>query len=384
MDATYLVIAAESFKKRGQQALANGNTETARQNFAMAANKYREAAAQDPMRRAELEANAVQCDVLASNASRAVPQGGNGGSAGKVGNGKASATPAAKQATPPAEPKGEATFDEDKFNEAMAKLNSLIGLARVKQEVTEWVNLVKVLNMRKARGLAAPDKSCHLVFKGNPGTGKTTVARLMADICHALGFLSKGHLVETDASGLVAGYVGQTAIKTKEVLDEAMGGVLFIDEAYAVVGEGNKQFGKEAIDIITKGMEDNRSDLIVIVAGYDRPMEEFLAANEGLASRFSNEIHFDDYNGEELFQIFERFCRQSQYVIEPAAQSLLRNYLDYLYHHHDEKFGNAREMRKLFEAVITLQAQRLTKLPNPTDSELQTLKVEDLPAYVRG
>ena len=379
MNATYLQIAAETFEKRAETALVNGHLDTAKQNFALAASKYREAATGDVVKSAELEEKAKRCEQMAANA-KPIAKATSGSATAPHYTKTASSTE--KQVETKQEKK--ATFDEAKFNEAMDKLNGLIGLNRVKQEVSQWVDLVRVMQMRRERGLATPDKTCHLVFKGNPGTGKTTVARLMADICHALGFLSKGHLVETDANGMLAGYVGQTGDKTLQLINEAYGGVLFIDEAYSVVNEGNKQFGQAAIDTLTKAMEDKRDDLIVIVAGYDKPMDHFLATNEGLASRFSSELHFDDYNADELYAIFNRNCAQAQYVLSPEAQVILKKYINYLYAHRDEKFGNAREMRKLFEKIVERQASRVVRIANPTVEQLQTITADDLSQYVLG
>ena len=266
------------------------------------------------------------------------------------------------------------------LEEALRRLTALEGLSKVKSQVCDWVDQIKVFQMRKARGMSVPDMSYHLVFTGNPGTGKTTVARLMAQIYCALGILSEGQLVEVDRSELVAGYIGQTAVKTKDVLKQAYGGVLFIDEAYSLAGGGANDFGKEAIDTILKEMEDKRDNLVVIVAGYDAPMEKFIGANPGLRSRFKNFIQFSDYNGRELFNIFMGMCNKNQYVVSAEAESSLKAYFEQLYADRDENFGNGRDVRNLFETIVTRQSRRVAKLANPSDEDMVTILPEDLPS----
>lgn len=265
------------------------------------------------------------------------------------------------------------------LDEAMEKLNALEGLVRVKNEVGAWIDQVKVFNLRKEQGMTVPDMSYHMVFMGSPGTGKTTVARIIAQIYHALGLLSKGHLVEVDRSALVAGYIGQTAIKTQEVIQKAIGGVLFIDEAYSLAGERNGDFGQEAIDTLLKAMEDNRSDLVVIVAGYDSLMEQFISSNPGLRSRFKNYIHFSDYTGEELYRIFCKFCEQNQYVVDYDAKIKIQQYLNELYENRGSNFGNARDVRNLFEAIVTRQSMRVSQLKNPSIADMSLIVVADVP-----
>ena len=264
--------------------------------------------------------------------------------------------------------------------EALSRLDKLVGLHSVKSKVRDWVDQIKVFQMRKSRGMSVPDMSYHLVFTGNPGTGKTTVARLMAQIYCALGIITEGHLVEVDRSDLVAGYVGQTAIKTREVLKKAYGGILFIDEAYSLAKNSGSDFGQEAIDTILKEMEDKRDNLVVIVAGYDDLMTDFINSNPGLRSRYKNYIKFDDYNGRELADIFFMLCDGSQYTVTPAAKRMLCDYFDGLYMSRDKNFGNGRDVRNTFENIITEQSRRIARMSNPTDAEITTIDVQDVTA----
>lgn len=265
------------------------------------------------------------------------------------------------------------------LEEAMAELDQLIGLETVKKDVDSLVNLVKVRALRKERGLKCPDMSFHLVFSGNPGTGKTTVARIVGKIYSALGLLSKGHLVEVDRSGLVAGYVGQTAIKTQEVIQKALGGVLFIDEAYSLAPENaDKDFGQEAIDTILKAMEDHRDDFVVIVAGYASLMPRFIDSNPGLKSRFNKYLYFEDYDGTQLYDIFLGRVERNDYRLDDAAAEAVKEHLTELYEDRDENFGNARDVRNLFEKIVANQADRVAKLEAPTDEDILTITTADL------
>lgn len=268
------------------------------------------------------------------------------------------------------------------LEEALNQLNSLVGLSRVKQQVLDWIDQINVFKLRKERGLKTPDMSYHLVFTGNPGTGKTTVARLMAQIYCALGILSEGQLVEVDRSDLVAGYVGQTAIKTREALKKAYGGVLFIDEAYSLAKEGGTDFGQEAIDTVLKEMEDKRSDLVVIVAGYENLMNNFIESNPGLKSRFKTYMSFDDYSGDELYKIFVGLCLKNQYYLTDAAKSKLLAYFTAVYAKRDKNFGNGRDVRNLFENTVTRQSKRVARLEVPSDKEIATIDAEDIPVTV--
>jgi hypothetical protein len=267
--------------------------------------------------------------------------------------------------------------EEESLEDLLNELNELIGLAGVKEEVSSLVNILKINKLRESRGFKVPQVSKHLVFLGNPGTGKTTVARLLSKIYKKLGVLEKGQLVEVDRSGLVAGYVGQTAIKTQEKIDEAMGGVLFIDEAYTLA-KGENDFGQESIDTLLKAMEDQREDFVVIVAGYSKPMNRFLESNPGLKSRFNKSITFEDYSPNELLDIFELFCKLNDMRLSSDARDYLTQYLNKLSNEKSENFANGREMRNLFEKAFTNQANRLSHYNNISDEELNIIKTEDI------
>ncbi len=282
--------------------------------------------------------------------------------------------------TEKAEQKAEpATKPKEDMEVLKAELNSYIGLEVVKAEVESLINLVKVNTLRKQHDLPTEELSLHMVFSGNPGTGKTMIARLMSRIYHSLGILSKGHLIEVDRSGLVAGYVGQTAIKTKEVIDKAKGGVLFIDEAYALTTRGPQDYGQEAVETLLKNMEDLRDDLVVIVAGYVDLMNDFVRSNPGLESRFNRFLYFPDYTVDEMADIFKMRCDKAGYILDPKALDRLKEIL--LEESQDNiGFGNARGVRNLFEQAISRQANRLAKQDIITRDELMTLKAEDLEA----
>lgn len=275
----------------------------------------------------------------------------------------------------------ESVEPEESLEELLAQLNALIGLSGVKQEVTSLINILKIKQLRDSRGLKSPNVSKHLVFLGNPGTGKTTVARLLSKIYKQLGVLEKGQLVEVDRSGLVAGYVGQTAIKTQERIDEAMGGVLFIDEAYTLA-KGGTDFGQEAIDTLLKAMEDKRDSFVVVVAGYSGPMEIFLESNPGLKSRFNKNIVFEDYSKDELLAIFKAFCVPYGLNLDRDAEMCLMTYLDRLMAHKPVNFANGREMRNLFETMVANQADRLAEQNNISDADLCNFLKSDLPIWV--
>ena len=260
------------------------------------------------------------------------------------------------------------------------ELDELIGLENVKKEVRTLANFVKVQKQREAQGLKIPKMSYHLVFTGSPGTGKTTVARIVARIYKDLGVLKKGHTVETDRSGLVAEYMGQTAMKTNAIIDSALNGVLFIDEAYALVPEegSGRDYGQEAISTLLKRMEDDRDKLVVIIAGYTNEMKRFSDSNPGLQSRFNRYIDFRDYTGEELFEIYCMYARKNEYKLTPEAAKHLKGLFNYAVQHKDRNFGNARFARNVFEKSIQRQANRLSSVSNATKDQLTQLTLEDV------
>lgn len=259
----------------------------------------------------------------------------------------------------------------------IAELNSLIGLERVKHDVESLRNFLKIQALRKQQGFPNTSVSYHCVFSGNPGTGKTTVARIVAGIYKELGILKKGHLVEVDRSKLVGEYVGQTAPKTNKVIDEALDGVLFIDEAYSLVGEGS-DYGAEAIATLLKRMEDDRDRFVVILAGYTDEIKEFINSNPGLQSRFNRYIQFDDYSAEELVEIFKRNMRKSRYKIKRDAFEELQNVIERAVALRDKNFGNARYVRNIFEKVVQNQANRLARLATVTNDDLSLITREDI------
>jgi stage V sporulation protein K len=262
------------------------------------------------------------------------------------------------------------------------ELNSLVGLSKVKSEIQSLLQFVRIQELRRQREISTSKPSLHSVFYGSPGTGKTTIARLYGKMLSAMGLLSKGHLVETDRSGLIGGYIGQTAIKTDEKIKEALGGILFIDEAYSLSkGEDNSwDYGNEAIAILLKRMEDYRDDFVVIVAGYPDPMGKFIASNEGLRSRFNTYIHFDDYSPSELAEIFKRLCETENYAPTEEALEFVFTSIDYNYSIRDKSFGNARYIRNLFEIVIRNQALRIgTSVRNPSQDDLRVILPSDIP-----
>ena len=292
--------------------------------------------------------------------------------------GSAAGEPAASAR--PGEPEKEEELPPpEKLEDLLEELDSLVGLEKIKTDVRSLINLIKVRKLREEAELPVPELSLHMVFTGNPGTGKTTVARLLSRLYRSIGVLKKGTLLEVDRSGLVAGYVGQTALKTLEAVKKARGGILFVDEAYSLVPDGaGNDFGQEAISTILKAMEDMREELVVIVAGYPEPMERFISSNPGLESRFGKYFQFEDYTGEELMRIFESLCRKNKYVLEPEAETFCRDMFIALYRDRDENFGNARDVRNIFERSVSNQANRLAAMEAPTKDDLMTFKKEDI------
>ncbi len=270
-------------------------------------------------------------------------------------------------------------FSDDPLQKSLNQLQALTGLKGVKTTVAELVNIAKVTQMKLKAGIKAPAITRHLVFTGNPGTGKTTVARIVGEIYQNLGVLTKGHFVEVDRKDLVAEYVGQTAPKTAQVVESAVGGVLFIDEAYALVPEGKPDvFGQEAITTLLKMMMDHRENLVVIVAGYQQDMTRFIESNPGLKSRFSRFIHFADYAPSELTEIFKNTCDEHGYLLGDgalaAAENLFTEFSDRI-----GQLGNGRFVRNVFERCMASQCNRLAPLPNPSKRDLETFLLSDIP-----
>jgi stage V sporulation protein K len=277
------------------------------------------------------------------------------------------------------------TTEKSKENETKetptysTKLHDLVGLENVKQEVEKLIDMVKIRQLRKERGLEITPKTLHMVFTGNPGTGKTTVARILAEVFKDIGLLTKGHLIETDRSDIVEKYVGHTSKKMQELVESAKGGILFIDEAYALAKDDNdKDFGKEAIDTLVKMMEDNREDLVVIVAGYPMEMEKFLSSNSGLKSRFPYNIHFEDYSNDELLIVFKRMCDSKGYSVSETVIEKVEKFIEKTKNADELTFGNARGVRNIFEKIEMNQMSRLAKLTEISNEDLQTFLEDDI------
>ncbi len=291
---------------------------------------------------------------------------------------KPSAPAAAQAATAPAVAVEVELPPARTLAQLMSELDELIGLSNVKGEVGRLTSMLQVQQLRAERGLPVIETSHHLVFTGNPGTGKTTVARLLSQIYRAVGVVTKGQLVETDRSKLVAGYVGQTALKTKDTLDASLGGMLLIDEAYALARGGDNDFGREAIDTLVKFMEDHRDDLAIVAAGYTAEMADFIDTNPGLKSRFTRTVNFPDYTDDELAKIFLRLCDKHSYTCSDDATARVRHFISS--EPRTRGFGNARFVRNLFETAVAHQAMRIAPLPDPSTEQLSTLVADDIVA----
>ena len=291
---------------------------------------------------------------------------------------KPAETPKPKAAAAPEQQAEELPPPED-INALKAELNELIGLDGIKKEVNNLINMVTIHKLRQQNDLKTVDMSLHMVFTGNPGTGKTMIARIMSRIYRSLGILEKGHLVEVDRSGLVAGYVGQTATKTSAVIEKALGGVLFIDEAYALNSKSENDFGQEAIDTLLKAMEDHRDDLVVIVAGYDGLMEKFIHSNPGLESRFNRYLHFDDYTIDEMAAILDLNLKKGQYKLTDDGREAARQYIIDA-NTSSISFGNARGVRNVFERLLVAQANRLAQSADVSKEDLMLITAADIQA----
>jgi AAA lid domain/ATPase family associated with various cellular activities (AAA) len=317
-------------------------------------------------------------------AAAAGPHAGGQGPAPPAGTGATSGTGpgttgATSTSTAPSAPPAQVELPPTRpLDELLAELDGLVGLDSVKREVHLVSNLLRVQQIRRDRGLPVLDQSRHLIFTGNPGTGKTTVARLLAQIYRTLGVVERGHLIETDRAGLVAGFVGQTAGRVVAAFDRAEGGVLLIDEAYSLARGGEEDFGREAIDTVVKLVEDRRDRLVVILAGYPDEMDELVAANPGMRSRFPKTIHFPDYGDDELLAIVASIGAKGRYALDEGGRAAVRRWL--AAQPRDRGFGNGRLARNLFEAAVANQATRLVALDHPTDEQLTTLTAADIPA----
>lgn len=271
-----------------------------------------------------------------------------------------------------------------KLEELLSEFNGLTGLAGVKHQVNSLINLMRVQKMRQDQGMKSSDVSKHMVFAGNPGTGKTTVARMLGEIYKYLGILPKGQLVEVDRGGIVKGFIGQTATRVQEVVDEALGGMLFVDEAYTLtVGKGEGDFGQEAVDTLLKSMEDHRSEFVVVVAGYTDLMEQFLSSNPGLKSRFSNYIYFEDYTADELMEILHKNLEKQEYKLSPKAEKKAKKLIEERVANKPDNFANARDIRNFMEHAIANHATRVVSMEGADSNKdlLSTLEAEDLQEF---
>lgn len=270
--------------------------------------------------------------------------------------------------------------DEDTrtLQDLLAELNSLVGLEKVKNKVNDLIVYQKIQKLRGEQGLNLVKNTLHLAFTGNPGTGKTTVARIVGRIYRQIGLLTKGHFIEVSRTDLIAGYQGQTALKVKKVIEQAKGGVLFIDEAYSITeNDHSDSYGRECLTELTKALEDYREDLVVIVAGYTEPMNKFFESNPGLKSRFNTFIEFDDYNSDELDEILNAMCKNNNYFLDSNVKIKIHIFFEKLIVSKDDSFSNGRLVRNLYDDLIMNHARRVSKIKNPTYEELSIIKEED-------
>lgn len=269
--------------------------------------------------------------------------------------------------------------DNKTLEDLLAELNGLVGLESVKKKVNDLIAYQKIQRLRSQNNLQLPNNTLHLAFTGNPGTGKTTVARIVGQIYKHLGLLSKGHFIEVSRTDLIAGYQGQTALKVRDVIEKAKGGVLFIDEAYSITeNEHSDSYGRECLTELTKALEDYRRDLVVIVAGYTKPMEVFFNSNLGLKSRFNTFIEFDNYNFNELGDILYSMCEKNDYIIDELANNIIREYFKIVTNQRNENFSNGRFVRNIFDDLVMNHAKRVVLIENPSREELSTIKSDDV------
>ena len=275
--------------------------------------------------------------------------------------------------------------EEKSLEELLDELNNLIGLKNVKSKVNDLIAFHKVQQLRKKVELPIPQHTMHMAFTGNPGTGKTTVARIVGRMYKQLGLLSKGHFIEVSRTDLIAGYQGQTALKVKQVIDKAIGGVLFIDEAYSITeNEHSDSYGRECLTELTKALEDYRNDLVVIVAGYTEPMRIFFSSNPGLKSRFNTFIEFDNYSVEELIEILNSMCKKDEYILTKDVSIDIQKHLNEILSTNINQFANGRFMRNIYEDMIINHAKRVISITNPTKKQLQEFIRDDIPINTFG